>query len=156
MADMGPETKTSNLEDKMRLARASGQTTLAQHDIGIATAISISSTDFSGKKIPSTVSNQMQNLRKWQQRVRVTSPRERRLTNVLGKISETCDSCSLPKNVVETASMIYRSLDGKKIEVKGKSVISITIAVVYMACKQCGIVRSVSYTHLTLPTTPYV
>ena len=56
----------------------------------------------------------MQNLRKWQQRVRVTSPRERRLTNVLGKISETCDSCSLPKNVVETASMIYRSLDGKK------------------------------------------
>jgi transcription initiation factor TFIIB len=44
--------------------------------------------------------------------------------------------------VVETASMIYRSLDGKNIEVKGKSVVSITIAVVYMACKQCGIVRS--------------
>ena len=52
MADMGPETKTSNLEDKMRLARASGQTTLAQHDMGIATDISISSTDFSGKKNP--------------------------------------------------------------------------------------------------------
>jgi len=142
MADMGPETKTSNLEDKMRLARATGQTTLAQHDMGIATDISISSTDFSGKKISSTVSNQMQNLRKWQQRVRVTSPRERRLTNVLGKISETCDNCSLPKNVVETASMIYRGLDGKNIEVKGKSVVSITVAVVYMACKQCGIVRS--------------
>jgi transcription initiation factor TFIIB len=142
MADLGPETKTSNLEDKMRLARASGQTTLAQHDMGIATDISISSTDYSGKKISSTVSNQMQNLRKWQQRVRVTSPRERRLTNVLGKISETCESSSLPKNVVETASMIYRSLDGKNIEVKGKSVISITVAVVYMACKQCGIVRS--------------
>ena len=142
MADLGPETKTSNLEDKMRLARASGQTTLAQHDMGIATDISISSTDFSGKKISSTVSTQMQNLRKWQQRVRVTSPRERRLTNVLGKISETCDNCSLPKNVVETASMIYRSLDGKNIEVKGKSIVSITVAVVYMACKQCGIVRS--------------
>ena len=50
MADLGPETKTSNLEDKMRLARATGQTTLAQHDMGIATDISISSTDFSGKK----------------------------------------------------------------------------------------------------------
>ena len=33
----------------MRLARASGQTTLAQHDMGIATDISISSTDFSEK-----------------------------------------------------------------------------------------------------------
>ena len=142
MADMCPETKTSNLEDKMRLARATGQTTLAQHDMGIATDISISSTDFAGKKIPSMVSNQMQNLRKWQQRVRVTSPRERRLTNVLGKISETCNSSGLPKNVIETASMIYRSLDGKNIEVKGKSVVCITISVVYMACKQCGIVRS--------------
>ena len=142
MADYGPETKTVNLEDKMRLARASGQTTFAQHDMGIATEISIGSTDFSGKKINSSLSNQMQNLRKWQQRVRVTSPRERRLTNVLGKITEACESCNLSKNVVETSSKIYRSLDGKNIEVKGKSVISITVAVIYMACKQCDVVRS--------------
>ena len=142
MADFGPESKGANLEDKMRLARATGQTTLSQHDMGIATEISIASTDYSGKKIDSATSNQMQRLGKWQKRVRVTSPRERRLTNVLGKISETCESCNLPKNVVETASMIYRSLDGKNIEVKGKSVISITVAVIYMACKQCHIVRS--------------
>ena len=31
---------------------------------------------------------------------------------------------------------------GKNIEVKGKSVISITVAVVYLACKQCDVVRS--------------
>ena len=142
MADYGPETKGANLADKMRLARATGHTTFAQHDMGIATDISIGSTDFSGKKLNSSVSNQMQNLRKWQQRVRVTSPRERRLTNVLGKITETCESCNLSKNVVETASKIYRSLDGKNIEVKGKSVISITVAVVYLACKQCDVVRS--------------
>jgi len=143
MADFGPESKGANLEDKMRLARATGQTTLSQHDMGIATEISIANTDYSGKKIDSATSNQMQRLGKWQKRVRVTSPRERRLTNVLGKISETCENCNLPKNVVETASMIYRSLDGKNIEVKGKSVISITVAVIYMACKQCHIVRSI-------------
>ena len=142
MADFGPETKGANLEDKMRLARATGQTTLSQHDMGITTEISSQNTDYSGKKIDSTTSNQMQRLEKWQKRVRVTSPRERRLTNVLGKISETCENCNLPKNVVETASMIYRGLDGKNIEVKGKSVVSITVAVVYMACKNCHIVRS--------------
>ena len=142
MADYGPETKGANLVDKMRLARATGHTTFAQHDMGIATEISIGTTDYSGKKINSTISSQMQNLRKWQQRVRVTSPRERRLTNVLGKITETCESCGLSKNVIETASKIYRSLDGKNIEVKGKSVISITVAVVYLACKQCDVVRS--------------
>ncbi|MBM3896031.1 MAG: transcription factor IIB [Thaumarchaeota archaeon] len=141
MADYGPETRSTNLEDKMRLARATGQTTYSQHDLGITTEISISTKDFSGKTISSQVANQMYNLRKWQQRVRVSSPRERRLSNVLSKIGETCENVSLSKNVLETASMIYRNLDGK-VEVKGKSVTSISAATVYMACKQCNVVRS--------------
>ncbi len=141
MADYGPESKSSSLEEKMKLARATGQTTYSQHYLGIATEISISAKDFSGKTINSEVANQMHNLRKWQQRVRVSSPRERRLANVLTKIGETCQNLSLPKNVLETASIIYRSLDGQ-IEVKGKSVVSISVATIYMACKQCGVVRS--------------
>jgi len=141
MADFGPESKSTNLEDKMKLARATGQTTYSQHDLGITTEISISSKDFSGKTINSQVASQMNNLRKWQQRVRVSSPRERRLANVLSKIGETCDSLTLSKNVLENASMIYRNLD-EKVEVKGKSVASISAATVYMACKQCNIVRS--------------
>ncbi|MEK6944801.1 MAG: TFIIB-type zinc ribbon-containing protein [Thermoproteota archaeon] len=141
MADYGPETRSTNLEDKMRLARATGQTTYSQHDLGITTEISISTKDFSGKTISSQVANQMYNLRKWQQRVRVSSPRERRLSNVLSRIGQTCENAFLSKNVLETASMIYRNLDGK-VEVKGKSVTSISAATVYMACKQCNVVRS--------------
>ena len=60
----------------------------------------------------------------------------------MGKILEVSQNCSLPKNVVETASKIYRSLDGKDIQVKGKSVLSISAAVIYLACKQCAVVRS--------------
>ena len=142
MEDHGPETKSSSLEDKMKLARATGQTSYAQHDLGIATEISIGSRDFSGKKINAETASQMHRLGKWQQRVRVSSSRDRRLSNVLGRVSEICQSCSLPKNVTETASIIYRSLDGKNIQVKGKSVISISAAVVYMACKQCDVIRS--------------
>tara|TARA_B100000745_G_scaffold87565_1_gene54888 strand:+ start:240 stop:1199 length:960 start_codon:yes stop_codon:yes gene_type:complete len=142
MADHGPEAKSNSLEDKMKLARATGQTTYAQHDLGIATEISIGSTDFSGKKINAETASQMHRLGKWQQRVRVCSSRDRRLSNVLGRVSEICQSCSLPKNVTETASIIYRSLDGKNIQVKGKSVLSISAAVVYMACKQCDVIRS--------------
>ncbi len=141
MADYGPETVSANLEDKMRLARATGQTTYSQHDLGISTAISISPKDFSGKSIDYKVASQMHTLRKWQQRVRVSSPRERRLANVLAKMSEICDSINLSKNVLETASMIYRNMDGR-IEVKGKSIISISAATIYMACKQCDVVRS--------------
>ena len=142
MEDHGPEVKSSSLEDKMKLARATGQTSYSQHDLGITTEISIGSTDFSGKKINAETASQMHRLGKWQQRVRVTSSRERRLSNVLGRISEICQNCSLPKNVIETASIIYRSLDGKNIQVKGKSVVSISAAVVYMACKRCDVIRS--------------
>ena len=141
IVDYGPETISSNLEDKMKLARATGQTTYSQHDLGITTEISISAKDFSGKTINHEVASQMHNLRKWQQRVRVSSPRERRLASVLTKMGETCDGLNLSKNVLETASMIYRNLDGH-VDVKGKSVVSITAAIIYMACKQCDVVRS--------------
>ena len=143
MADYGPEARSSSLEEKMKLARATGQTTYSQHDLGIATEISISTKDYSGKTINSEVANQMNNLRKWQQRIRVSSPRERRLSNVLAKIGDTCKVLNLSKNVLETSSMVYRNLDGK-MDVKGKSVASITAATIFMACKQCDVVRSLN------------
>ena len=152
MEDHGPEVKSTRLEDKMKLARATGQTTYSQHDLGIATEISIGTKDFSGKSINSEVASQMNSLRKWQKRVRISSSRDRRLSNVLGKISEVSQNCSLPKNVVETASKIYRSLDKKHIQVKGKSVLSISAAVIYLACKQCAIVRSLE--EIIQATTP--
>jgi len=141
LADYGPESKSSSLEERTKLTRASGQTTFSQHDLGIATEISISTKDFSGKTINYQVASQMHNLRKWQQRVRVSSPRERRLANVLSMIGSTCQALSLSENVLETASMIYRNLDSH-MEVKGKSVACIAAAVIYMACKQCNVVRS--------------
>ena len=142
IADHGPEGRSNSLEDKQKLARATGQTSYSQHDLGIATEISIGSTDFSGKKINAEMASQMHRLGKWQKRVRVASSRDRRLSNVLGTVSEICQKSSLPKNVIETASLIYRGLDGKDIKVKGKSVVSISAAVVYMACKQCDVIRS--------------
>ena len=142
MEDHGPDAKSNSLEDKMKLARATGQTSYSQHDLGITTEISIGTKDFSGKKINAEMASQMHRLGKWQQRVRVSSSRDRRLTNILAKISEICQNSSLPKNVIETASLIYRGLDGKNIQVKGKSVVSISAAVVYMACKQCDVIRS--------------
>ena len=141
MSDYGPESRATNLEDKMKSARATGQTTYSQHDLGIRTEIALGTKDFSGKAISSDMANQMYNLRKWQTRIRVASPRERRLANILSKIGETCQSLSLPKNVTESASMIYRNFEGQA-EAKGKSVACMSAATVYMACKQCDVVRS--------------
>lgn len=141
MSDYGPESRVTNLEDKMKLARATGQTTYSQHDLGIRTEIALGTKDYSGKTITSEVANQMYNLRKWQTRIRVASPRERRLANILSKIGETCQALTLSRNVLETASIIYRNFEGQ-FEAKGKSVASMSAATIYMACKQCNVVRS--------------
>jgi len=90
MEDHGPEAKSNSLEDKMKLARATGQTSYSQHDLGITTEISIGTKDFSGKTINAEMKSQMHRLGKWQTRVRVASSRDRRLSSVLGKISEIC------------------------------------------------------------------
>jgi len=141
MSDYGPESRGANLEDKMKLARATGQTTYSQHDLGIRTEIAMGTKDYSGKTINAEMVNQMYNLRKWQTRIRVASPRERRLANILSKIGETCQALSLSKNVLESASMIYRNFEGQ-FDAKGKSVTCMSAATIYMACKQCDVVRS--------------
>ncbi|MDE1862193.1 MAG: transcription factor IIB [Thaumarchaeota archaeon] len=141
MADWGPESRSTNPEDRMKSARATGQTTYSQHDLGIRTEIAVGSKDFSGKSISSDMAMQMYSLRKWQTRIRVASPRERRLANILAKIGETCQSLALPRNVTESASMIYRNFEGQA-DAKGKSVACMSAATIYMACKQCDVVRS--------------
>lgn len=141
MADYGPESRTTNPEEKMKNSRATGQTTYSQHDLGIRTEIAVGTKDFSGRTISNDMANQMYNLRKWQTRIRVASPRERRLANILGKIGETCQVLALSRNVIETASMIYRNFEGQA-EAKGKSVACMSAATIYMACKQCDVVRT--------------
>ena len=48
------------------------------------------------------MAEQMNAMRKWHSRIRVASPKERRLSNVLSKINETCSTMLLPKTLVET------------------------------------------------------
>ena len=82
-------------------------------------------------------------LRKWHSRIRVSSSKDRHLSNVLSKITETCANLSLPKILIETAAMIYRNYE-KNNEAKGKSVSCIAAATIYLACKRCSIVRSLA------------
>jgi transcription initiation factor TFIIB len=141
--DYGPESHSNDFEEKSKLTRASGHTSLSLHDYGLRTEISISSKDYSGKNIDYAIMEQMNTMRKWQSRIRVASPKERRLSNVLYKINEICSLLSLPKTITETAAMFYRLFENRS-EAKGKSVICIAAAVIYLACKKCNVVRSLN------------
>ncbi|MGI0043686.1 MAG: transcription initiation factor IIB, partial [Nitrososphaeraceae archaeon] len=139
--DYGPESHSNDFEEKNKLTRASGHTSYSLHDYGLRTEIGFSSKDYSGKNIDYAIAEQMNTMRKWQSRIRVASPKERRLSNVLYKINEICSLLSLPRTITETAAMFYRLFENRS-EAKGKSVICIAAATVYLACKKCNVVRS--------------
>src|SRR5215212_9978738 len=141
--DYGPESLTKDLEEKNRISRASGAMSFSQHDYGLRTEIGSGLKDYGGKAINSQMAEHLTSLRKWHSRIRVSSSKDRRLSNVLSKITETCANLTLPKILIETAAMIYRNYE-KNNEAKGKSVSCIAAATIYLACKRCSIVRSLN------------
>ncbi|MGC1932222.1 MAG: TFIIB-type zinc ribbon-containing protein [Candidatus Nitrosopolaris sp.] len=139
--DYGPESNFSDFEERSKNTRASGYTSLSLHDYGLRTEIGFGSKDYSGKSIDYQMVEQMNSMRKWHSRIRVASPKQRRLSNVLSRINETCSAMCLPKILLETAAMIYRNFESRS-GAKGKSINSMAAATIYLACKRCSVVRS--------------
>ena len=139
--DLGRESNATDFEEKSKNARASGSTSLALHDFGLRTEIAYGSKDYAGRSIDYQMAETMNSIRKWHTRSRIVSPQERRLSNVLTKITETCAAMSLPKLLVETSAMLYRTFEGT-CEAKGKSIACMAAATIYLACKRCSVVRS--------------
>lgn len=126
---------------KARGARATGRITMLRHDMGISTDIAPNEKDYAGNKLPPDSTQRARNLRKWQKRMRVTTPEDRRLAEVLRTIDNLCEAASLTDSVSETAAIAYRAVV-KKLDVKGRSTIGMAAASIYAACKRHGIVKS--------------
>ncbi|HEX7032513.1 MAG TPA: TFIIB-type zinc ribbon-containing protein [Nitrososphaera sp.] len=139
--DFGRESNATDFEEKSKNARASGSTSFALHDYGLRTEIAYGSKDYAGKSIDYQMAETMNSIRKWHIRSRIVSPQERRLSNVLTKINETCAALSLPKLLVETSAVLYRNFESN-CEAKGKSIACMAAATIYLACKKCSVVRS--------------
>lgn len=84
---------------------------------------------------------QVYRLRKWQRRIRVSDATERNLAFALSEITKIANNLSLPKNILETASLIYRKAVKEKL-IRGRSIQGMTSAAVYLACRQCGLPRT--------------
>ena len=140
-ADLGPEWKAMDLEEKNKRVRVGSPTTLALHDLGLSTEISRTMRDSHGKYLDPATRSRMETLRKWNSRARTSSSEERSLSNVLSKIGELCESLNLPNNVAETAAQIFRTSARMKVA-KSKSIMGMTAATVYLACRKCGVSRT--------------
>jgi len=141
IADRGPEWRAFDDEQRAKRTRVGAPLTYTIHDKGLSTMIDWHDRDIYGKKFTPGQKAQIYRLRKWQRRIRVSDATERNLAFALSEISKIANALNLPKNIVETASVIYRKAVKEHL-IRGRSIQGVTAAAIYMSCRQCGLART--------------
>jgi transcription initiation factor TFIIB len=141
LTDQGPEWRAFNAEQRAKRARAGAPATFTIHDKGLSTTIDWHDRDVHGQRLPQSQKAQIYRLRKWQRRIRVSDATERNLAFALSEISKITSNLNLPRNVLETASVIYRKAVKQHL-VRGRTIQGVTAAAIYVACRQCGVART--------------
>ena len=139
--DTGPEWRAFDDEQREKRNRVGAPLTFAIHDKGLSTMIDWRNKDTYGRNLSPGQRAQIYRLRKWQRRSRVSDATERNLAFALSELSKISSTLNLPKNILETASVIYRKAVKKRL-IRGRSIQGVTAAAIYMACRQCGVART--------------
>lgn len=142
LIDQGPEWRTFNIEQRNRLPRAGSPITLTIHDRGISTIIDWRDRDSHGRRLKPAQKARVYRLRKWHRRSRVSGASQRSLSFALSEIVKFAHKLNIPKSAIETASMIYRRIVRERL-IRGRSIRGMAAASVYIACRKCGITRSI-------------
>jgi transcription initiation factor TFIIB len=141
IADRGPEWRAFDDEQRSKRTRVGAPLTYTIHDKGLSTTIDWHDRDIYGKSLSPGQKAQVYRLRKWQRRIRVSDATERNLAFALSEITKISNNLNLPKNILETASVIYRKAVKEKL-IRGRSIQGVTSAAIYLACRQCGLPRT--------------
>lgn len=141
IADRGPEWRAFDDEQRAKRTRVGAPLTYTIHDKGLSTMIDWHDRDIYGKSLSPGQKAQVYRLRKWQRRIRVSDATERNLAFALSEITKISNNLNLPKNILETASVIYRKAVKERL-IRGRSIQGVTAAAIYLACRQCGLPRT--------------
>jgi len=129
-----------SFDDPKRI-RAGSPLTFTVIDNGVSSVIDWRDRDIRGNALSPEIKSQLFRLRKWDRRVRQQNSNVRTLTYALSTITKLSYSLKLPKNVVETAAVIFRKAYTSNLT-KGRSTELLASAATYLACRQCNVLRS--------------
>jgi len=141
--DRGPEWRAFNHSERQNKSRVGAPTTQTMHDKGLTTSIDWQNKDAYGRSLSAEKRTQMQRLRKWQERIRTKDAGERNLQFALSEIDRMASALGVPRSVREVASVIYRRALSEDL-IRGRSIEGVSTAVLYAACRQEGIPRSLN------------
>jgi len=141
LMDHGPEWRAFDSDQREKRARVGAPMTYMIHDKGLSTVISWQNRDAYGHSIPPRNRAQLYRLRKWHNRTRISDGAERNLSLALSSLDRMSSRLALPRNIRETAAMIYRKTARHGLT-RGRTIEGIAAAVLYASCRQCNVPRT--------------
>nr|AIF15966.1 transcription factor TFIIB cyclin-related protein (TFIIB, GTF2B, SUA7, tfb) [uncultured marine thaumarchaeote KM3_72_A09] len=132
--EVGPEWRAFSKEEKDDRSRTGIPSSLAMHDMGLATVIGIEDRDASGKSLPSSIRATIERLRTWDGRSQIHEPIDRNLRQAFSELDRLADKLSVRDAVIEKSAYVYRKALERGL-VRGRSISALIAASLYAACR---------------------
>jgi transcription initiation factor TFIIB len=123
------------------LSRVGSPSSLAFHDMGLATIIGKANKDSTGRKLNASMNSAMERLRTWDARTRVHAAGHRNLMKAFRELDRLKDKLGLSDVIVQKTAYIYRKAQDRQL-IRGRSTSSILAAAIYIACREMGAQRT--------------
>src|SRR5579875_2074893 len=121
-------------EEKDDRSRTGVPSSLAMHDMGLATVIGVEDRDASGKSLSASMKATIERLRTWDGRSQVHEPVDRNLRQAFSELDRLADKLNVSDAVIEKAADVYRKALGRGL-VRGRSISALIAASLYAACR---------------------
>ncbi len=141
LADMGPEWRAFDAEQKKERTRGGAPVKYMRPNKGLITEIDQYNRDIRGVKISTKKQAQLYRLRRWHKRVSISTSMERNLAIALAELERVASALGLPDNIKESAALLYRQAVKKEL-IRGRLIESVVAGVIYAICRMSHIPRT--------------
>jgi transcription initiation factor TFIIB len=141
LEDNRPEWRAFGAYEQANKIRTGVPTSLARHDMGLATVIGNPDRDASGHKIDAAMRSMMERLRTWDARTQAHSSTDRNLRHAFYELDRLKDKLGLSDTIVEKSAYIYRKAQERML-IRGRTISGILAAAIYIACRELGTPRT--------------
>ncbi len=134
IAEVVPEWRAVSYEEKNNRAHTGSRSSLAMHDMGLATVIGAADRDASGKSLPASMKSTIERLRTWDGRSQVHASVDRNRRQAFSELDRLADKLNVNDAVIEKSAYIYRKALERGL-VRGRSISALIAAALYAACR---------------------
>jgi transcription initiation factor TFIIB len=122
-------------------SRTGPPTSLASHDMGLATIVGKNDRDASGTKIDPSIRSTMDRLRTWDFRLQLNTRSNRNLREAFILLDILKDKLGLSDAVIEDTAYLYRKAQQRGF-LRGRTIPSVICAATYIACRDLGVSKT--------------